>query len=141
MGDAVAAILVLEDGRYLLQQRDDKPEIWYPGHWGMFGGSLDEGESELDALRRELREELELEIATAQLFAGFDFDLSPIGFGSVFRNYYEVRMPLSGLDRLHLHEGTELGVLTGEEALRLPNLCPYDGFALFLHHSRGRLTR
>ncbi len=141
LGDAVAALLVLEDGRYVLQRRDDKPEIWYPGHWGLFGGSLDQGESELDALRRELREELELDFDTAEPFANFGFDLTPIGFGPVFRNYYEIRLPPSRVDQLYLHEGAELGVLTGEEVLRLPNLCPYDGFALFLHHGRARLAR
>ena len=35
-GDAVAAIIVDEDGRYLMQLRDDIPRIFYPGHWGCF---------------------------------------------------------------------------------------------------------
>ena len=35
--DAVAGILVLEDGRYLMQLRDDIPGIFYPDHWGLFG--------------------------------------------------------------------------------------------------------
>ena len=43
-GHAVAALLVLEDGRYIMQLRDDLPDIWYPGHWGLFGGGIDEGE-------------------------------------------------------------------------------------------------
>ena len=38
VGDASAAIIILEDGRYLLQLRDDIELIWYPGHWGCFGG-------------------------------------------------------------------------------------------------------
>ena len=36
--DAVAALLVHEDGSYIMQLRDSKPEIFYPGHWGCFGG-------------------------------------------------------------------------------------------------------
>jgi hypothetical protein len=31
--------------------------------------------------------------------------------------------------------------LSGDDALSLPRLSPYDSFALFLHHSRGRITR
>ena len=46
--DAVAALIVLADGSYLLQHRDDKPTIWYPDHWGCFGGSIDR--SSVDAL-------------------------------------------------------------------------------------------
>jgi 8-oxo-dGTP pyrophosphatase MutT (NUDIX family) len=139
-GNAVAAILVTEDGRYLLQLRDDIPPIWYPGHWGLFGGSVDGDETEIEALRRELREELELEIEDARLFVGFDFDLKPAGLSRYFRNYYEVTVSRSALPRLVLHEGVELGILSGDEALALPNVVPYDSFALFLHHKRGRLA-
>ncbi|MFL6930718.1 MAG: hypothetical protein ACJ8FK_12480, partial [Xanthobacteraceae bacterium] len=48
-GDAAAALLVLEDARYLLQLRDDIPPIWYPGHWGLFGGGVDAGEDAVEA--------------------------------------------------------------------------------------------
>src|SRR5262245_41676688 len=68
-GHAVAALLVLEDGRYIMQLRDDVPNIWHPGHWGLFGGGVDDREDEVAALRRELREELELEVNDARLFA------------------------------------------------------------------------
>src|SRR5213592_4872095 len=90
VGDAAAALLVLEDERYLLQLRDDIPNIWYPGHWGLFGGAVDAGEDEITALRRELREELELELLTGELFVRFDFDLTPMGLRRYFRAYYEV---------------------------------------------------
>lgn len=43
-GNAVAAILMDDRGRYLLQLRDEAPQIWYPGHWGLFGGSVEPGE-------------------------------------------------------------------------------------------------
>ena len=62
-GNAVAAILVNQKGHYLLQLRDERPDIWYPGRWGFFGGSVDAGDDKSQALQRELREELELEFA------------------------------------------------------------------------------
>src|SRR5206468_3157508 len=52
------AILVDADGRFLLQHRDDKPEIDNPGMWGSFGGRIEPYESAEDGLLRELREEL-----------------------------------------------------------------------------------
>lgn len=53
----VGAIISVWDG-YLLQLRDDKPNIEWPGYWGLFGGHVDRGETELQAIRRELQEEL-----------------------------------------------------------------------------------
>lgn len=138
-GDAVAALLVLEDGRYIMQLRDDIPEIWYPGHWGLFGGGVDADEDTVAALRRELREELELEIDAASLFTRFDFDLRPTGLKLCYRSYYEVAVTAAQFARLRLHEGAEMRAFPGEEALGLRYLSPYDSFALFLHHRRARL--
>jgi 8-oxo-dGTP pyrophosphatase MutT (NUDIX family) len=140
VGDAAAALLMLEDERYLLQLRDDIPQIWYPGHWGLFGGSVDAGEDEIEALRRELREELELEMPEARLFVRFEYDLTPIGLGRYFRAYYEVPVSLAAFDHLVLREGAEMRALAGDEALALPRISPYDAFALFLHHHRRRLA-
>src|SRR5690242_7998717 len=49
---AAAAILVAPDRRYLLQHRDNRPDIWDPDHWGLFGGSIDPGETPEQALAR-----------------------------------------------------------------------------------------
>src|SRR5215472_12995827 len=106
--DAAAALLVLEDGRYLLQLRDDIPQIWYPGHWGFFGGAVDPGEDAIAALRRELREELDLAMTEAHLFVRFEFDLTPVGLKRCFRAYYEVPVSFAAFDRLVLREGSDM---------------------------------
>lgn len=51
--------ILIEDGqgRVLLQLRDEKPSIPYPGCWSTLGGSIEEGETPLEAARRELEEE------------------------------------------------------------------------------------
>src|SRR5262249_32847766 len=48
--DAAAALIQLPDGRYLLQLRDARPDIFYPDHWGCFGGAIDPGETPESAL-------------------------------------------------------------------------------------------
>jgi 8-oxo-dGTP pyrophosphatase MutT (NUDIX family) len=140
VGDAAAAIILVEGDGYLMQLRDPRPDIWYPGHWGLFGGALDPGEDAKEALARELREELELDITEATFFAGFDFDLAGLALPRYFRRYYLVPITRAALGRLVLHEGEAMRVFTGEDILREPNVSPYDHFALFLHHSRARLT-
>ena len=86
-----------------MQLRDSRPDIWYPGHWGCFGGSLEPGEEPLQGLRRELGEELELQISEARLISRLDFDFMPLGLGKAFRIYYLVELPVKALSGLVLH--------------------------------------
>jgi 8-oxo-dGTP pyrophosphatase MutT (NUDIX family) len=140
VNNAVAAILWLEDRRYVMQLRDDKPDIWYPRHWGCFGGGHDDGESDEQALYRELFEELELTPRPAVYFTRVDFDMRELGLGQYFRSYYVVRVDNAELPALRLHEGQKLGAFHGEELWNMP-LTPYDGFVLRLFHERHRIGK
>jgi len=138
--DAVAAILVLEDGRYVMQLRDAIPNIFYPDHWGCFGGAVIAGEDPLRALQRELREELEFDLGHALEFTRFDFDFSRLGQKKLFRIYYEIPITLKAFSRLVLHEGAEVRAFTGTEILQQPRVTPYDAFATWLHFQRSRFS-
>lgn len=137
--NAVAALLVLEDDRYLLQQRDDAPAIWYPGYWGLFGGAVEEGEAPVDALRRELTEELEFAPSAIEWFTRFDFDLSALGQGQVHRIFYVVPLESADLRRLHLHEGAGMNAFAPAEIFGTMKVTPYDAFAIWLHVAQKRL--
>ena len=138
--DAVAAILVLDDGRYVMQLRDDIEGIFYPGHWGCFGGAVDRGERPPQALRRELKEELEFDVDAGAFeeFTRFDFDFSRLGQTRVYRIFYEVPVTSSAFSRMVLHEGAAVRAFTGAEILGEPRVTPYDAFAIFLHYRRQR---
>ena len=56
---SVALAMLQRDGRWLLQLRDDIDTIIYPGHWGLFGGHLEPSETPVQALMRELQEEID----------------------------------------------------------------------------------
>jgi 8-oxo-dGTP pyrophosphatase MutT (NUDIX family) len=135
--DAVAAIITVEDGRYLMQLRDDIPRIFYPGHWGCFGGAVGDGESGPAALRRELAEELEMVTAAADEFIRFDFGLAKLGQKQCYRTYYEVRVTAAEVARFVLHEGADMRLFAAEDLFEA-RLTPYDSFALWLHFARGR---
>jgi len=137
--DAVAALIVLDDGSYVLQLRDDKPDIWYPNHWGCFGGAVDAGEEPVEALRRELYEELELEFDEAEYFTRFDFDLTKLGAGRYHRTFYVVRVSAAQRAGFVLHEGKAFDAFAGETVCRDLRMTPYDAFALFLHHAQSRI--
>ena len=138
--DAVAAIITCEDGRYLMQLRDDIPRIFYPGHWGCFGGAVGRDEDGLEALRRELAEELEMPAsAAADLFVRLDFDLSRLGQKQCYRIYYEIKVTAAEVDRYVLHEGAAMKLFAPDELFDL-RLTPYDSFALWLHFARKRFS-
>ena len=54
---AAAVFLVDEQGRVLMQHRDDRPGINNPGCWAVPGGGLEPGEDAEQAARREFWEE------------------------------------------------------------------------------------
>ena len=70
-GEGVSAILLNQNGGVLLQHRDDNPAIRYPGHWALFGGSIEAGESPHAAARREILEETGYNVETLGLFREF----------------------------------------------------------------------
>jgi 8-oxo-dGTP pyrophosphatase MutT (NUDIX family) len=138
--NAAAGLLLAPDGDYLLQLREQKSSIWYPGHWGLFGGAIDDGESAETALYRELSEELGLVPLTATYFTRFDFDFSFVGHAvSLYRVFYEIPVSAEQLERLVLHEGAAIRGFSPAEILSLDRLAPYDAFAIWLHLSRSRV--
>ena len=139
--DAVVALLVLPGGRYVMQQRDDRPDIIYPGHWACFGGAVKAGESPVQILRRELREELEFELpGQVPEFANFEFDLSAAGKGRFYRRYMEVRSTPEQIAACVLHEGSGMRTFEAEDLLHAPWVAPHDAFAIWLHHAGARVA-
>jgi 8-oxo-dGTP diphosphatase len=59
--------MIARDGRYLITQR--RPTAVLPLLWEFPGGRVEAGESDEEALRRELRERLAAEIAVGQLIS------------------------------------------------------------------------
>jgi 8-oxo-dGTP pyrophosphatase MutT (NUDIX family) len=137
-GDAAAALLVLEDGRYLLQLRDQKGEIFYPGHWGLFGGAIEPGEDAAAALKRELREELGLDSVSPRFFTRLDFDLTELGSMKFYRSFFEVSISSAVVRGLVLGEGSAMAAFTAGDLLTGPRVVPYDAFAVWVHYHRER---
>jgi 8-oxo-dGTP pyrophosphatase MutT (NUDIX family) len=57
-----AAILVDRSGRFLLQRRDNRPEISQPGKVSFFGGARETGENAIDCIVREIAEEIGIKL-------------------------------------------------------------------------------
>lgn len=64
-------------GEIILQQRDDKPGVRDAGKIATFGGGIEEGEDELDAVIRELKEELVIDVSRESIVKFCDYSLVP----------------------------------------------------------------
>ncbi|MFC1634705.1 NUDIX hydrolase [Planctomycetota bacterium] len=76
-GLAVGALIENDKGEYLLVQRI-KTSKFFTGMWETPGGKLDPGESFADALVREAKEEIGLEIVLDGLAGASEFELPHI---------------------------------------------------------------
>ena len=90
-------------------------------------------------MRRELQEELGLTAVEPRRLTRFEFDLAPMGLKRIYREFFEVRLPAASAPSLRLGEGSALAAFTRDEVLTLPQLVPYDAFALWFHANRSRL--
>lgn len=65
----IAAIILENDtGEFLLALRDNKSWIPFPNHWDLIGGHVEEGETPEEALTREYKEELGLDLKEYKFF-------------------------------------------------------------------------
>src|SRR5580693_10764124 len=69
MGKTGASIIFLNDTRQvLLLLRDNNKAIPFPNCWDLPGGHVEAGETPFECIRREMREELEMELEHPRLF-------------------------------------------------------------------------
>lgn len=60
----VTCAIIIKDGKFLVTQRSATMKL--PLKWEFPGGKLEEGESEVDCIKREIKEELNIEIDVIQ---------------------------------------------------------------------------
>lgn len=118
MRNVVGAILINERGEILLQQRDDKPDLRYAGHWTFFGGAVEEGETLEEAIYRELIEELELSVPL-RWWKSYVCPARTIAGQVQTINHLYIGFMTQDLSTLTLHEGQAMRYFTPEEAQTL----------------------
>ena len=106
----VVVVLPVAGNRVLLQLRDMKEGIDFPGHWGFFGGGINCGETAEQAAQREIFEEIGFRPEILhQLHQEKIPDLE-----SIYAFSYGCRLTVP-LESLALMEGLDFGMKSLEE--------------------------
>ena len=96
----------------IIYLRDDKPGIPFPNHWDLIGGHVEEGETPEQALVREVKEEIGIDLKYFQSFRRID-----CAIGDVYPNVkhlYWARLDVDA-DTLALYEGQRLIGIAAQE--------------------------
>ncbi|MDB9536644.1 NUDIX hydrolase [Dolichospermum planctonicum CS-1226] len=103
----VAVAILYRENKFLMQLRDNIPNIIAPGCWALFGGHIEPGETPEIAVQREVLEEISYELTAFSQF-GIYSDQKAVR--------YVFQAPLLvPLNQLVLSEGWDLDLLTAED--------------------------
>ena len=135
---AVAAVILLSDSTYLMQLRDNKPSIAFSNCWGLFGGDLEDGESPLAAIRRELIEELGITSPEPLALLGeVEYTREPFACGRAAKTFFLVTMAVDVAADLDQFEGAGRQAFTPEELVECRNIVPWDAYGVLLHWTQA----
>ncbi|MBN1778606.1 MAG: NUDIX domain-containing protein [Candidatus Buchananbacteria bacterium] len=95
--------------KYLFVLRDNKPNIPNPNMWGLFGGGIEPGESPDETIRREIAEEVDIDV----------FDIKKIYCQKIVHNvqgqqreitghYFVGKTNVDDLPEIELREGQKM---------------------------------
>ena len=123
----IVAAVFERNGRFLFGLRSAWKQ-WLPSHWDLIGGHMEAGETPLEALVREVDEELGVFVTTAEpmgktLFTREDGE-------AVTQHVFRITA-FEGHIELANDEHTQLAWFKPEEAGVLPNLAAQEYLSLF----------
>lgn len=111
-------IILNSQQQVLLVLRDNKSSIPFPNTWALLGGYIEENESPEAAIRRELVEELELELREVNFFKSYFWE-------ECDEHIFWTQLNLD-ISQITLLEGQKLGYFSREEINQLEFASHYD---------------
>lgn len=116
IGQGAGVILISENGSVLLQHRD-KRNKWNQDSWSEFGGQVEEGEKPEETAKRELKEELGIQVENLEFFKKYNLERER-GTYVQFVFTASIDKPIQTL-REQQKEGDDLAFFSAEEVKNL----------------------
>lgn len=113
-------LLVSKAGQIVMQHRDDKPTISNPGRISAFGGSMEPGETPVEAAVRELKEELGIDVPPKALIPFRTYQKTQAVHGEDATVYVFVLENVEP-EGLTLYEGQAIRIVDPQENLSAIN--------------------
>ncbi|MBD2664690.1 NUDIX hydrolase [Richelia sinica FACHB-800] len=105
----VAIAILHQNNQFLMQLRDNIPNIAAAGCWGLFGGHIEPGETPEVTVQREVLEEIGYELTTFTKFGVYSDE-------TIVRHVFQAPL-LVELNQLVLNEGWDMALLTPTDIL------------------------
>lgn len=129
-----AFCIIKRKGRILLYLRDNEAHIPAPNHWAFLGGRVENGETPLEAVKRELNEEINCKVHNIEFI---DKIIRENDSEENDETFFIFKGAINeNLDKIRLFEGQKLGYFTFEECLKL-KMAPI--FKNFLMNNKDRI--
>ncbi|MBL1199073.1 MAG: NUDIX domain-containing protein [Nostoc sp. GBBB01] len=123
-------IIINSQQKVLLVLRDNKSSIPFPNTWALLGGFIEENESPEATIRRELVEEMELELGEIKFFKSYFWQ-------ECDEHIFWTRLDLD-ISQIILHEGQKLAYFSREEINQLEFASHYDRILVDFYDFLGK---
>tara|TARA_Y100000590_G_scaffold463246_1_gene629550 strand:- start:1831 stop:2280 length:450 start_codon:yes stop_codon:yes gene_type:complete len=127
---SVGAIIFYK-GKYLIQLRDKKKNIFFPGFWGIFGGSIKKNENKVDALKRELKEEINIDFKNP--IKKLNLKISSNNFKPLRERTFFLCEPKNLPKKINIYEGKKFDLISFKKLKKL-KFIPWDFSAISYHY-------
>ena len=122
-----AGIILIDNQRRVLLQYRDKNNRWNQNTWSEFGGQIEKNETPEEAVKRELKEEIGIELTNLKFFKKYRIQKEK-GIYEAF--FYTSPLNISiDILKLQQREGKDIGLFTFQETQNL-KLADYTKKAL-----------
>ena len=109
-------------GKYLFVLRDNNPNIPNPNCWSLLGGGIEENELPIDALKREIIEETNIELYNISEIDTIDVELVVNNKSHIVKGYIYLAYTKVEIKDIKIHEWQKVEYFTIKEIKKQKNL-------------------